>query len=165
MLGKKHIKFTYYDVVTQTDDNKEVLYDLRKWLNVISQKELPDRIKTLSNVQGRLETAQIIEPGYYALNFMRLDEASDAYKAKESQKAEHIDLEADEYLGRNTVAVYDKKKHIILIQNNRGSYSANAIQNYINATNDGTVCYFRPVLDNFDATRCQKEIIKSPPPV
>ena len=33
MIGKtKHIKFTYYDVVTQTEDGKEVFYDLRKWL-------------------------------------------------------------------------------------------------------------------------------------
>ena len=34
----------------------------------------------------------------------------------ENQHAEHIDLDADEYLGRNTVAVYDERNHIILIQ-------------------------------------------------
>lgn len=161
MIGKtKHIKFTYYDVVTQTEDGKEVFYDLRKWLDTISKKQIADRIERISNVQGRLETANVIETGYYALNFMRLDEASDAYKAKENQHAEHIDLDADEYLGRNTVAVYDERNHIILIQNNRGSYSANAIQSYVNATNDGKICYFRPILDDFDATRCKKGVIK-----
>lgn len=161
MVGKKkHIKFTYYDVVTQDDDGKESLYDLRKWLDTISKNEIADRIKRIGDVQGRLETAQVIEKGYYALNFMRLDEASDAYKAKENKKAKHIDLENDEYLGRNTVAVYDEANHIILIQNNRGSYSANAIQNYINATNDGKICYFRPVIDIFDTARCKKGIIK-----
>lgn len=161
MVGKKkHIKFTYYDVVTQDDDGKESLYDLRKWLDTISKNEIADRIKRIGDVQGRLETAQVIEKGYYALDFMRLDEASDAYKAKENEKAEHIDLENDEYLGRNTVALYDEANHIILIQNNRGSYSANAIQNYINATNGGKCCYFRPVLDIFDTARCKMGIIK-----
>ena len=160
MTGKKHFKFTYYDVVTLNDEGKEVLYDLRKWLDTISKKKIAERIEKTGSVQGRLVTAQILEPGYYVLNFMRLDEASDAYKAKENQQAEHIDLEADEFLGRNTVAVYDEKNHIILIQNNRGSYSVNAIQNYINSTNDDKICYFRPILDNFDATRCKKGRIK-----
>lgn len=46
MVGKKkHIKFTYYDVVTQDDDGKESLYDLRKWLDTISKNEIADRIK------------------------------------------------------------------------------------------------------------------------
>lgn len=160
MIGKKkHIKFTYFEVITQ-ENEEEVLYDLNNWINIITQKRLSDRKETIGNVQGRLETVSIIEEGFYALNFMRLDEASDAYKAKKDKKAEHIDLEDDEYLGRNTVAVYDSKKHVILIQNNRGSYSANAIQNYINATNDGTICYFKPIIDKFDSNRCKKGVIK-----
>ena len=66
MIGKtKHIKFTYYDVVTQTEDGKEVFYDLRKWLDTISKKQIADRIERISNVQGRLETANVIETGYY----------------------------------------------------------------------------------------------------
>lgn len=161
MIGKKkHIKFTYYEVIAQEND-REVLYDLNKWLNVISKKSLEERKKAVGTVQGRLETATIIEgTGFYALNFMRLDEASDAYKAKADKKAEHIDLADDEYLGRNTVAVYDPQKHVILIQNNRGSYSVNAIQNYINVTNNGEKCFFRPIMANFDAGRCRKSKIK-----
>lgn len=156
---KKHIKFTYYEVVTQEND-KEVLYDLSNWLDIITQKPIETRKETIGAVQGRLEAVAIIEKNFYALNFMRLDEASDAYKVKEDEKAEHIDLAEDEYLGRNTVAVYDVEKHVILIQNNRGSYSANAIQNYINETNNGTICFFKPIIDNFDVNRCKKGAIK-----
>lgn len=160
MVGKKkHIKFTYYEVITQEND-KEVLYDLNKWLDVITQKSLIERKETIGDVQGRLETVSIIKNNFYALNFMRLDEASDAYKVKKDEKAEHIDLADDEYLGKNTVAVYDSQNHVILIQNNKGSYTVNAIQNYINATNNGTICYFRPILDKFNATRCKKGRIK-----
>lgn len=163
MVGKKkHVKFTYYEVVS-LENEEEVLYDLLQWLNKITKVNLLERKKDISGVQGRLETVAVLDTedkSFFALNFMRMDEASDAYKAKEDKRAEHIDLEDDEYLGRNTVAVYDAKKHIILIQSNRGSYSANAIQNYINATNDGEICYFRPMIDAFDSTRCKKGIVK-----
>lgn len=160
MIGKKkQIKFTYYEVITQEND-KEVLYDLNIWLNKITQKPIAERKEIVGYVQGRLEAVSIIENNFYALNFMRLDEASDAYKVKEDEKAEHIDLADDEYLGRNTVALYDSEKHVILIQNNRGSYSANAIQSYINATNGDTICYFRPIIENFDVDRCKRGRIK-----
>lgn len=155
---KKSIKFTYYEVVTLSNE-KEVLYDLLTWLYKISDITIESRIRLVNGVQGRLEDVKIIDD-FYALNFMRLDEASDAYKVKEAVKAEHIDLAEDEYLGRNTVALYDPKKHIILIQNNRGSYSANAIQNYINATNDGEICYFKPIIDAFDVNKCKNGRIK-----
>lgn len=160
MTGKKkHIKFTYFEVVSMVDD-KEVLYDLEKWLYEITSLTLGERKKDINGVQGRLETIEMIEDDFYALNFMRMDEASDAYKAKENKKAKHIDLDADEYLGKNTVAVYDAKNHILLIQNNKGSYTPNAIQNYINMTNDGEICYFRPMINAFDVKRCNKGIIK-----
>lgn len=156
---KKSIKFTYYEVVSLVNEN-EVLYDLLNWLYKISGITIENRIRLINGVQGRLEDVKIIGNDFYALNFMRLDEASDAYKVKESNKAQHIDLDDDEYLGRNTVALYDPKKHIILIQNNRGSYSANAIQNYINGTNDGDICYFKPMIDAFDVNRCKNGRIK-----
>nr|WP_300849579.1 DUF6731 family protein [uncultured Acetatifactor sp.] len=160
MIGKKkNIKFTYFEVVSTIDD-EEVLYDLRNWLYKVTAMSIEERKRTVNGVQGRLENVETIADDFFALNFMRLDEASDAYKAKEGSKAEHIDLADDEYLGRNTVAVYDSKNHIILIQNNKGSYTANSIQNYINATNDGDICYFKPIIDSFDARRCKKGKIR-----
>lgn len=160
MTGKKkHVKFTYFEVVTMENDN-EVLYDLKKWLYKITNLLISDRKKTVFGVQGRLESVKLLEDGIYAFNFLRMDESSDAYKAREDKKAEHIDLDDDEYLGRNTVAMYDANKHIILIQNNKGSYTPNAIQNYINATNYGEICYFRPILDIFEAKRCRNGRIK-----
>lgn len=160
MIGKKkNIKFTYFEVITTVED-REVLYDLKNWLYKITSMSIEERKKTANGVQGRLENIEKIANNFFALNFMRLDEASDAYKAKVGSKAEHIDLADDEYLGKNTVAVYDSNNHIILIQNNKGSYTANAIQNYINATNDGDTCYFKPIIDSFDAKRCKKGKIR-----
>lgn len=156
MKGKrKNIKFTYYEVVKEVD-NVEKLYDLLFWLERINLLNIFQRKKTVNNIQGRLENVKKIDDNIYAFNFMRLDVSSDAYKVKDNERAEHIDLEDDEYLGRNTVALYDSEKHIIMVQNNRGSYTANAIQYYINNTNGDEVIYFRPIINRFDIQNCKR---------
>ncbi len=156
MKGKrKNIKFSYYEVVTEVD-KEEKLYDLLFWIERISLLNIIHRKRTVNNIQGRLENIKKIDENIYAFNFMRLDVSSDAYKVKNDQKAEHIDLEDDEYMGRNTVALYDAEKHIIMIQNNRGSYTANAIQCYINNTNEDEIIYFRPIVNNFDIQNCKR---------
>ena len=152
---KKNIKFTYYEVVTEIDD-KEKLYDLLFWFNRIRKLNIVQRKRTINDIQGRLENMAQIDDNIYAVNFMRLDVSSDTYKVKDNKKAEHIDLEDDEYLGKNTVALYDSETHIIMIQNNRGSYSANAIQYYINDTNEDEKIYFRPIINSFDILNCKK---------
>jgi len=156
MKGKpKNIKFTYYEVVKEVD-NVEKLYDLLFWLERISLLNITERKKTIKNIQGRLESVKKIDNNIYAMNFMRLDVSSDSYKVKDNKRAEHIDLEDDEYLGRNTVVLYDSEKHIIMVQNNKGSYTANAIQHYINSTNGDEVIYFRPIIRRFDIQNCKR---------
>lgn len=152
---KKNIKFTYYEVVIEID-NKEKLYDLLFWFERISKLDIVQRKRTINDIQGRLENLTQIDENIYAVNFMRLDVSSDAYKVKDNRKAEHIDLEDDEYLGKNTVVLYDSETHIIMVQNNRGSYSANAIQYYINDTNEDEKIYFRPIINRFDIQNCKK---------
>lgn len=156
MKGKrKNIKFTYYEVVTEVD-NSEKLYDLLFWFERISLLNISQRKLTINTIQGRLESIKKIDVNIYAMNFMRLDVSSDAYKVKDDKRAEHIDLEDDEYLGRNTVALYDSERHIIMVQNNRGSYTANSVQHYINATNGDEVIYFRPIVNKFDIQNCKR---------
>ena len=151
MKGKiKNIKFSYYEVVCDGDDT---LYDLHIWMSKILKKPLLERKKTVNGIQGRLENVIELDENIYAFNFMRLDVSSNSYKVKETKNAEHIDLADDEYMGTNTVALYDAEKHIIMIQKNRGSYTANGIQNYINDTNQDDIVYFRPILNNFNVSQ------------
>lgn len=154
MKGKrKNIKFVYYEVVC---DGNDTLYDLHIWLNKILKQNLSERKKTVNGIQGRLEKVIELDDNIYAFNFMRLDVSSDSYKVKENKDAEHIDLADDEYMGRNTVALYDATNHIIMIQKNRGSYTANGIQNYINETNQDDVVYFRPIVNNFNVSQLKE---------
>lgn len=157
----KKIKCTYFQVVSINEDDEEELYDLRLWLNRIVGKSLQERKKEMdSGYDGRLENVIRIQQNLYALNFMKLDVASDAYKVKEDAHAEHIDLEDDEYIGKNTVALYDPQNHIMMVQGNRGSFTAPAIETYINQTNEGEVCYLRPVASQFNIADCNNHVVR-----
>lgn len=159
---RKKIKCTYYEVVSRNEaTGEEELYDLRLWLIRIAGKSLQERIKKMdSGDDGRLESAITIQQSLYALNFMRLDVASNTYKVKEDAHAEHIDLEDDEYIGRNTVALYDPENHIMMIQRNRGSFHAPAIETYINQTNEGEACFLRPVANQFHMADCNNYVYR-----
>lgn len=158
----KKSKCTYFEVVsTNEETGDEELYDLRLWLARINGVTLADRKKEMnSGDEGRLERILAIQQGIYALNFMKLDVASDAYKVKENEKAEHIDLKDDEYIGKNTVALYDPERHIIMVQNNRGSFNASSIETYIQQTNEGEKCYLRPIANQFEIEACDNHVIR-----
>ncbi len=162
MKGKiKKVKFNYFEVVSINEETKaEELYDLRLWISKIMNIDIEERIKNINGIEGRIESILLFDKRYYALNFMRLDSASDAYKVKENAKAEHIDLADDEYIGRNTVALYDSVKHIIMVQCNRGAYTAPGIQSYINETNENEECFFRPIISELDLQKCLKNPIR-----
>lgn len=155
------VKCQYFQACCLEGDEKtERLFDLQNWINDVEQMSIEDRIRNVNNVRGRLESIYITsDHKFYALNFMRMDDYSDAYKLKESKAAEHIELEDDEYLGRNTVAIYDERQNILMIQGNRGGYGVAAIQTYINSTSTRDMCYLRPIYSYFDAERCFKDRI------
>lgn len=157
----KKMKCTYYEVVSMDENGDEVLYDLRLWLMRIVGKTLPERKKEMdSGYEGRLENSIRIQQDVYALNFMKLDVASDTYKVKEDMRAEHIDLEDDEYIGKNTVALYDPQNHIMMVQRNRGSFNAPAIETYINQTNEDEICYLRPITRQFNIAECTNHVVR-----
>lgn len=158
----KKSKCTYFEVVSVNEaTGEEVLYDLRLWLVRIANKTLQERKKEMdSGDEGRLEDILRIQQNFYALNFMKLDVASDAYKVKENSQAEHIDLDDDEYIGKNTVALYDPQRHIMMVQTNKGSFNAPAIQTYINQTNEGDNCLLRPIVNNFNIDECNNHVVR-----
>lgn len=142
------IKYQYYQLCTFEGDNyTEDLYDLIGWMKKVTMLSLKDRIREGSGIEGRLETVLPIQNDtIYALNFMRLDILSNTYIVGENQKAKHIDLEENEYIGKNTVALYDPKYSILMLQCNRGSYGVSGIERYINSFNEGEdLCYIRPI--------------------
>lgn len=150
MNNKKRvtIRFQYYQLCTFDGDNyTEDLYDLTIWMKKVATLSLKDRIREVSGIEGRLENAKpILSNTMYALNFMRLDILSNTYIVEPDKRAKHVDLEENEYIGKNTVALYDPKYSILMIQCNRGSYGVSGIEKYINSFNESDdLCYIRPI--------------------
>ncbi len=161
MEGKKRvsIKYQYYQLCTFDGDSyTEDLYDLVEWIGRVGLLPLEDTVHEVEGIEGRLEK---VEPVYnnmfYSMNFMRLDVISNTYVIKKDEAARHIDLDENEYIGKNTAVLYDPKYSIAMIQCNRGSYGSLSLQQYINSFNeDGKLCYFRPIYNNLDIEKLQE---------
>ena len=154
MDGKRvTIKYQYYQLCTiMGDETTEYTYDLREWIGKVNELSLEERIKELSEISGRLEDVGLVcNDEFYVLNFMRLDVVSNTYVLEPDTRARHVDLGENEYIGKNTVVLYDPRYNVAMVQCNRGSYGIFALQNYINSfIADGNLCYFRPI--DFDYT-------------
>lgn len=164
MDGKRvAIKYQYFRLCTiQGDDATDLPFDLRFWIEQLIGIRLEDRVKEINDINGRLEDVALVRDEFYVLNFMRMDVVSNTYVLAPDRRARHVDLEENEYIGKNTVVLYDPRFHVVMVQCNRGSYGTYAIQNYINSfINDGNLCYFRPIeydygRVNLDNTRVLK---------
>lgn len=142
------IRFQYYQLCTFDGDSyTEDLYDLIGWIEKVTNLSLKERKREISGIEGRLETVKpVLNDTMYALNFMRLDVLSNTYIVKPDKRAKHVDLEENEYIGKNTVAIYDPKYSVLMLQCNRGSYGVSGIESYINSFNDSDeLCYIRPI--------------------
>ena len=133
------IKYQYYQLCTFNGDKyTEDLYDLVEWLGRVGGLSLEEKVHEVSGIEGRLETAiPVFNDEFFALNFMRLDILSNTYILGKDTEARHIDLEENEYIGKNTVMLYDPKYSIAMVQCNRGSYGIYGLQKYINSFNSG----------------------------
>lgn len=124
------VKFLYFFVMDFEGTKK---CDLSPWINAICSRGLEDRLCDVMDTKGRLEDICSMENAQYiALNFMRMDENCNSYIVPQQRKAKHIDLEDDQYMGKNTVALYDPKRCVLLVQCNKGGFSVGMIENYIN---------------------------------
>lgn len=161
MESKKrvNIKYQYYQICTFDGENyTEDLYDLVEWIGRVGVLPLKDTVHEVEGIEGRLEKIVPVYDGqFYSMNFMRLDVTSNTYILTKDEQARHIDLEENEYIGKNTVVLYDPKYSVAMVQCNRGSYGVFSLQNYINSFNlDGSLCYFRPIYNNLDIEDLQK---------
>ena len=162
MAGKRvSIKYLFFEVCTHDEKKGDCTYDLRKWIANIEKLSLEDRIKEVNGIEGRLEDiALVYESQFYVMNFMRLDVVSNTYILEANSKARHVDLDENEYIGKNTVVLYDYTKNILMIQSNRGSYGTAAIENYINSFLEEGLCYLRPINYEFSNTVGNKSYLK-----
>ncbi len=154
-----NVKYQYYQLCAFDGDNyTENLYDLLEWMGRVSVLPIGETVHEVDGVEGRLEKIKPLHNNqFYTLNFMRLDVVSNTYIVTKDEEARHIDLEENEYIGKNTVMLYDPNYSIAMVQCNRGGYGVVSIQNYINSFNhNGELCYFRPIDAKLDIDELSK---------
>lgn len=159
-----NVKITckYYRVMEiVNNDITESTFNLIHWLNDVNILSLEDRYKEVNGISGRLEEITNIDnAGVYALNFMRTDSVSTSYKVKKDQPAEHIDIDIDEYIAKNTVCLYDSQNEIMMIQCNRGGYADSSIDSYINDYFERRKCVLAPIVNNINFLGDRSEYAK-----
>lgn len=153
-MKKVKINCKYYLVQSVSRGGNEIkLYNLLEWIDEINKKSYEERKKGIKDVVGRVESLKHRDKSkIYALNFMRLDEYSSSFKVKDDRPAEHINIEIDngEYIGKNTVCLYDSEHGIIMLQTNRGGYTEKAVERYINSFFEDNVCELTPIIKEID---------------
>lgn len=152
MARRVKITCRYFWVKKYTEEGsgkEDGLFDLRDWLHKIKDLNLKEKVKPIGQEKGRLDGCKHRDD-FFALNFIKMEEYSSMYIVGEQKSARHVDIsvENDEYIGKNTVALYDVNKGIIMVMNNRGGFSANTITSYINSFYDEPVCVLEPVKEN-----------------
>ena len=126
--------------------SNDELFDLCDWLVKINGMSLEDLVKDINEVRGRLDSKRK-KDNFYCLNFIRMEEYSSTYIVKQNEKAKHVDISIadEEYIGKNTVAIYNPETAIIMVTKNRGGFSGRTIQEYINSFYEEPACYLEPI--------------------
>ena len=124
MSRKIQNKCQFFQVSKYFEDNdnkKEELYNLGHWISRVNELDLLQLKKEFNGIKGRLENCNNVESRFFTFNFVKMLDYSSTYVVKQGEAAKHVDIsvENDEYIGNNTVAIYDSKKSIIVIMGTR----------------------------------------------
>lgn len=166
MKVKKVIKFQYFRLKFHHNDDKYI-YDIRHWLSVIEPLSLKDRIEDIKGYPSRLEYAELIEDSYIHMRFLKMTESFLPELAFNNAKTVPLQLDDDEYIAMDVNTLYDTETHVFMIQNNRGSLSAERIRDYIyiSGINHGVfnvddIITIEPILDKKDIKKLGKKQYK-----
>ena len=149
MARKIKITCKYYWVrkyAKEGNGREQEIFDLNHWLNKIRDLNLKEKVKTIGDTKGRLDACNR-EGEIFAFNFIKMEEYSSMYILGTDKSAEHVDISVsnDEYIGKNTVAIYDAEKGIMMVMGNRGGFSPYSISSYINSFYEEPVCILEPI--------------------
>lgn len=150
MALKRNIRIEYFQVMCTNTEGTERPFDFREWIAVADLLELPQRTLKYYGESARLEYIYRKSGyDYFFLNFNRLSETDIPKKAKSATIAEPMQLEEDEYIARDTTALYDLENSILAFQKNKGSVNITGSEDYVNEIwnkKEGLKIWFRPII-------------------
>lgn len=138
MLRKKYVNFDYFHVTCRPKDAaatvRDTPFDLRAIFSILEPKNLLERTVKYKQEQARMEDFSFIShtQNLWDMYFTRLRDFNLPSKGKVNSRTIPVDLDDDEFIGENVSAIYDQSCNIIMIQRNRYSLGASAIEAYFN---------------------------------
>lgn len=172
MAKAKKVGFNFFKPYVKSD-KEHVIINLQPVLEVVRQKYEVEKMKTDERkgewkyvYEYKGEPARLsditVDPGngYYHLIFERLDYIIPNYTTLHGE-SKAVELEDDEYIGREVSVLYDPKEHIMMIQRNKDSLGPSGIGIFIRTllTRSETADNFELVIitDNTAKKRARKQ--------
>lgn len=135
---RRQIKFCYYKVAKiEINENEQShvvgKFNLAEWLISMKSKALVQRNVKLSDCVVNLGEYRFdSETEIYAIRAYKLRDANIPSKLKEGENATPIPLDPDEYIGEDINFLYDRKRSICMLQQNRMSIGVSRLAEWIN---------------------------------
>lgn len=143
MAKVKRVVFNFFRPTVKTDDGKEKIINLQPMLEAVRKKYETEKVKKgheerkwkyVYEYHGELARLSDIsldhKYGYYHIIFERLDYFVPNY-TKLHGESKALELEDDEYIGREVNVLYDPENYVMMIQRNRDSLSPLGIEMFI----------------------------------
>lgn len=123
---------------------------LSQLLKQIAADPIDKRVRSINGVNYRLETAEKRKDGSWRLDFVKFREGHGPGKVSAKKPLEGFELDADDYFGEDTAAIYRPKHKYMVLQYNHWGVRHSAIQQYLSSYVDvdpPNIYTLRPKLD------------------
>lgn len=157
MKTQKRMTFEYFRIRIHSN-NGSGLYDLRQWINKMDGLSLEERKSIIRGYPSRLETCESLDKRYVHLRFMKMTDSFLPELAKDNKESVPLELEEDEYIAYDVNTIFDTESCVLMVQNNKGSLSANRIREYILDTGRKLDIFKDDDTISFDCIEDHKEI-------
>lgn len=164
----KKFKCEYYQLMEEVEGERDALFDLEAWFNIMEPISLEGRSSPYKEDSVRLEE-YYYHPTYemWFLRFMRQRINDVPSLSRSNTPSEFMELEEDQFVSEDVTCLFDPTNNVLMIQKNSHSVSPVGIELYFNATcPQGTVVKLRKVVstDSFQKVRnarnCRKVTVR-----
>lgn len=115
--------------------NKSKIFNFAEWVDVVTKQKLIRKPIDFNNAKARIEHVKFSKNyDVWCLQLMKLRDTNVPAKAKDFEEAQTIELDDNEYIGEDLYMIYDAKKGIGMIQQNKNSLGVSGVEEFLQHT-------------------------------
>lgn len=138
---KRIIRFQYYQLLMDEMQNKKKvqnkskIFNFAEWVDMVTKQKLIRKPIDFNNAKARIEHVKFSKNyDVWCLQLMKLRDTNVPAKAKDFEEAQTIELDDNEYIGEDLYMIYDAKKGIAMIQQNKNSLGVSRVEEFLQHT-------------------------------